>query len=314
MNSGKFFQENGNGVKKKPLSVVNRILGWSGRHFRDQQPDDLVRLARIHFAEDFPNTEREDCPARSTLGAIIESKQLPSADVREHLLMCSECFTYYQEELARRRAAKLSGLIGGTTAIRTPKLTPILAGSLATILLAGLVFLIVNDRSEGTGGKANLNPAPTKDTRALSEAGNSNARSAMPEQSSQVALQPEPPAPLDRNNARSQMAQNRVSIDFEAYNSLRSASPSPQLQPVLMRRTHNQLTIKLPAASPQGRYRINLADPYGGTVQSVEAISRDGTQLRLKLNLSSVKPGNYLICLTRESEVPQCIPSIVGKK
>lgn len=309
---GRSFSENGK-VKEKPRSFVSRILAGSrrsGRNFRAQQADDLVRLARTHLAEDFPNTKREDCPARSTLGAIIESQELPSDDVREHLLICSECFSYYREALGRRRSVKRSEVVDATSAIRIRKLVPILAGSLGTILLAALIFLIVNNRSEGE--KTNLNSASTNNTRVPSEPDESKAVAATPEQSSSlVPPRPEPSASLDRVSSRSLMVQNRVSIDFEAYNPLRSEGPPLRVSPVPLRRTQNQLTVQLPAGSPQGRYRINLTDPYGSTVQSVEAISRDGTQLRLKLNLSSVRPGNYLICLTRELEVPQCIPSMV---
>lgn len=306
--------KNGN-VKKKPLDFVNRALtsvDWLARPFRARQPEDLLRAARIHFAEDFPNAEREDCPARRTLSAIVESQELPSPDVREHLLMCSECFAYYRKALAHRHAARLSEFREGRSAIRTRTLVPILAGSLATILVATLVFVIVHYRSENLGGTANVNGTSMKDPPPRS-ADDPNTRLATPEQTPHIALQPGPQTPVDPNKARSLVVQNRVSVDFEAYNLLRSAGSS-RLPSLRLRRTQNQLTIKLPAASPQGRYRISLTDPYGGTLQSVETVSRNGTQLRLKLNLSSVKPGAYLLCLERESEVPQCIPSVLRKK
>lgn len=285
-------------------------LRRSSRKIRAHQPEDLVRLARTHFAEDFPNTESEDCPTRSTLSAIIESQALPSDELRTHLTMCSECFRYYLEVRGRQQTVKRTRVSGATSTVRIPKLVQILAGSFATILLAALISLIVN-RWEGIGEREGLNSTTTKDTQALSKPTDSNPQSPMPEPSSQVSPQSESLAPRDRSSLQPLIVQNRVSIDFDADNPLRSEGPPLQVSPVLLRRTQNQLTVKLPVGSPHGRYRINLTDPYGSTVQSVEAISRDGTHLRLKLNLSSVRPGDYLICLTRESEVPQCVLSVV---
>ena len=67
----------------------------------------------------------------------------------------------------------------------------------------------------------------------------------------------------------------------------------------------------MPDGSPAGRYRVSLAEPFGTPLQSVEIISRDGLQLRLHLDLSSVKAGKYFVCIGRETEIPQCVPAVI---
>jgi hypothetical protein len=99
-------------------------------------------------------------------------------------------------------------------------------------------------------------------------------------------------------------------IDLEMHNALRDER-AIQPSPVVLHTGMNELTIKLPLGSPKGAYQLRLADPFGNPLQSVDAISHDGRRLRTHLNLNSVKPGQYSICLAREMEVPQCVLVIV---
>jgi hypothetical protein len=302
-------------VSKTSVSLRDRILTvirWPGRNLSAQRPDRLVQLAVTHFVEDFPNPKRDDCPALSTLDAMIQSQELPLDDVREHLLMCSECFAYYRQGLARGRTDRQVVGMGEAHHNYKPRLAPILAGGLAGVLaLAICVFVVIRERNKGIGEGANLNATLNMERAPVAGEDEKVPRSAMP-----AATPSQSPARLEssvsngRNSSQPLIAENRVSIDFGRYSPLRSTT-QPRHSPILLRTTQNELTVKLPDGSPKGKYGVNLADPYGATLRSVEAISRDGTQLRLELNLSSVKPGDYLICVTRETEVPQCIPSVV---
>ena len=297
------------------MSLIKWIRGGitqSARNPGIDQQDDLVQLAVTHFAKDFPNTQRDHCPALSTLDAMIQSQELPPDDVREHILGCSECFVYYREELARQREVRSTPATGAVNNIRKPRFEPVLIGSVAGVLvLAALLFLIVKERSKGVGEQANLNSTSITNSAPVAEKDKAVPQSAMAEpSSSQVPAQQEPSVPNGRNNSRSLIAQNKVTVDFEKYNPLRGAA-RPEHPRVLLRPTTNELTVRLAVGSPEGAYRVNLADAYGSTLQSVEATSHDGTQLRLELNLSSVKAGNYMICVAKETEIPQCVSSVV---
>ena len=294
------------------MSLINKILtgiGWPGRNPSAQSPDHLVDLAVTHFAKDFPNSQSEDCPALSTLDAMIQSQELPLDDMREHMLACSECFVYYREGLNRQRHDKQIVAIGGAIQSHRPRLVPILASGLIGVLaLAVVVFVVLRERNKGI---ENLNSTSNVERPPVAARNDGTPGSAMPKAtSSQSPARPESSVPHGRNNSQPLIAENRVSIDFERYNPLRSGG-RPQHPPLLLRTMENELTFKLPDGSPKGKYGVNLADPYGTTVRSVEATSQDGTQLQLKLNLFSVRAGNYLLCLTRETEIPQCVPSAV---
>lgn len=298
-------------MRKTSASLINRILtgiGWPGQDSSVRQPDHLVDLAVTHFSENLPNPKAEDCPARSTLDAMIQSQELPLDDMREHLLACSECFVYYRQALNRQHDKKVVA-IGAAIQSHRPRLVPILASGLIGVLaLAVLVFVVLRERNKGI---ENLNSTSNVERPPVAARNEGTPGSAMPAAtSSQSPTRPESSLPHGRNNSQPLIAENRVSIDFERYNPLRSGG-RPQHPPILLKTMENELTFKLPDGSPKGKYGVNLADPYGTTLRSVEATSQDGTRLQLKLNLSSVTAGNYLLCLTRETEIPQCVPSVV---
>src|SRR5690349_14902071 len=84
--------------------ILRRVRGSNGRV--NPAPDNLVGLAANHFAQDFPNPGSHECPVPGTFAALVSSGLLPSDDLREHMLMCSECFTNYRQELTRNRATQ----------------------------------------------------------------------------------------------------------------------------------------------------------------------------------------------------------------
>ena len=283
-------------------SLIKKILssvGSSNGNVRDDHADDIVDLAATHFAGDFPNQSRDDCPPPGTLSALISSGLLPSDDVREHMLMCSECFAYYRRELAHRRANE------AIVNTHRTRLVPILAGGLAAVL-AVLAVLVIYSRNQGTGENTNVNPAPGGVSAPIAAGEGWDARSSTTE----APANRESTVPNRKRPSTLLIAENRVTINLENFNPLRGgvlAQPPPEP----LRATRNELLIKLPADSPHGAYTVTLTNPYGRTLRSAEVVSRDGAQLQLKLNLISVKPGDYLLCVTRQTEVPQCIPTVI---
>jgi hypothetical protein len=100
---------------------------------------------------------------------------------------------------------------------------------------------------------------------------------------------------------------NLVTIDLEAITTLRDGK-SARIASIILSARQNLIVIKLPSNSPRGDYEVSLADPFGDTVRSTAGQSENGETLRTNLNLKDVKPGNYLICVTRKTEVPECVP------
>jgi len=259
-----------------------------------------------HFAKDFPNIKRVGCPSQITLDALAEAKELPADEIRQHLLTCSECFTHYRQTLSHRRALEAVAVPGKPAShVRKFRLVPILGATFVGMFAIAAVIVLLTQRQENSNSSLRADGEP-----ALSGV-RPNFRSISPEPPpSNLAIKPEVTVPNGRNKSQASTDQYRVKIDLEMYNPLRDAN-GPQHRPVRLQTRQTELTIKLPAGSPEGRYRISLADPFGTPLQSVEATSRDGIQLRSGLNLSSVTPGQYLICVTREAEVPQCVLGMV---
>ena len=76
----------------------------------------------------------------------------------------------------------------------------------------------------------------------------------------------------------------------------------------------NRVTVRLTPDSPKGEYRLTLTDPFGNEVRPPVMGIFDGRTLRAELDLNSVTPGTYLICIVRAAEVPDCLPAQVNTK
>lgn len=69
-------------------------------------PEQLVTLARQHYANSHPNPLREACPGEATLRASVFSGGLPDDELSSHMFECSDCFRDYQHVLASYRAER----------------------------------------------------------------------------------------------------------------------------------------------------------------------------------------------------------------
>ena len=288
-----------------------RILKRFGaiRWLKKDQTEDLLALGVNHFARDYPQINRNNCPPLEVLGALVQSGKLPPDEIREHLFTCSECFVVYREALSRRHAHETRVVGSAVPDRRLPRLVPAVAATLVGVLTIAGIFVVVKRNDEQGQGLANANLEGEKNP--AGEDKPSGLRSISPAPTPpHVSTQPQPPAPRNRKDSRPLIAENKLQIDLDRYNALRGAGGSID-RPISLQATKNELTVKLPDASPAGRYRVSLTDPFGTSLQSVEVISRDGVQLSLDLDLSSIKPGKYFVCLARETEVPQCVPAMI---
>src|SRR5690242_12360237 len=66
---------------------------------------EILKTKRDHIAKDFPNPQREGCPARGAVFNSFRSGKMPNREDRAHILSCSECFNEYQIRLAEYRVA-----------------------------------------------------------------------------------------------------------------------------------------------------------------------------------------------------------------
>jgi len=268
------------------------------------EPEALVQRGMTHFAEDFPNPAGDDCIPAGVMNALIDSAMLPSEEIREHLLTCSMCFAHYRDELARHRAAVAPVVVGRSFA-RT-RLVPIVGASIAGMLAIAVITFVVlrRDATRPAQSVANVN-SNTSTTQTSPSNDQPSARTALgPETKPEdrTTKQDRQPPP----DSRQLIARNNVDIDLELHNPRRSpedtSSPS-----ITLRRMHNTLKLKLPPGSAKGKYQVSLATPFGRYLKTVQGNSPDGLRLRVNLNLSSVKPDNYLVCVGRQTEVPQCV-------
>lgn len=294
----------------RPIERVFQWLRLSGPELGVSDPEALVQRGRTHFLEDFPNSSGDDCISAGVLNALIDSATLPSDEIREHLLTCSVCFAHYRDELARHRAAASSVAATQSPSLLKTRLVPLVGASVAGIIIIAAITFVALKRDVGPAQTvASVNSKTNTTNNSLSHDQPNAATTPSPETNPERATSDRSQQPS--HNSRQLIARNNVDIDLETHNPVRGPNDSPSL-PIELRRMHNELTLKLPAGSPKGEYEVSLANPYGRYLKTVKAVSPDGMRLRLGLNLSSVKPGNYLICLGRQTEVPQCVLATVG--
>src|SRR5262245_28831912 len=73
------------------------------RAFDDLDADEIVTLARRHYATGFPNPQRRGCPPPGEILKALSRGQTPDQSLLAHLFECSECFVEYRQALAQSR-------------------------------------------------------------------------------------------------------------------------------------------------------------------------------------------------------------------
>jgi hypothetical protein len=299
-------------MKSDLIGRLLRRIGFDGGMSRAGGSDELMAFARKHLAQDFPNPRRLDCPSSELFSSLIRDRQLPNDELRRHLVTCSECFRDYGESLKEERQI---GWIPITTATKRP--APSLVPSRVLTIVFGTFLIMVSaiglgvwypgNRDAGADHVAKRDTIPPeRSAPSVSTSSPEPTRQAPAKKLERLAVHSEP-----RVNAQEKLtARNRVEIDLEASSRSRGTSQLTAPATVLSAR-NNEILIKLPLHSPSGRYRISLTDPFGKSIESSLGWSRDGNVLHARLKLNSVNAGKYLICVSREAEVPDCVPATV---
>jgi hypothetical protein len=253
---------------------------------------EIIKITRDHIANDFPNPRREGCPARAVVANSFRSGNMPNEEDRAHILSCSECFNEYQIQLAEYR---------GRNSV------PENAGGLAwwpRIVIPGLAFGLLSVAIAVTVWK--FSERPRVDENVISHTHESVG--SPPPLPSPSAAEPEDES--QKQSANPMIALNKSTIDFEQATALRRQAPQ-QNKPIVLSATPHALLIKLPENSPRGSYTVSLNDAFGKSARSKTAVSPSGKTVRVTFNLTGLKSGGYSICVTREQEVPSCLPVII---
>lgn len=253
---------------------------------------EILKTTRDHIAEDFPNPERQGCPARGAVFNSFRSGKMPKAEDRAHILSCSECFNEYQSQLAEYRAAKAVPENAGRLAWWPRIVIPGLAFGLLTVAIAITVWKF------SAGSRVNRNVISHTNETMSSPPPLPSPSPARPEDEAQKP----PPKPM--------IALNQATIDFEQATALRRQAPQ-QSKTISLSATPHALLIKLPEHSPRGSYVVTLNDAFGKSVRSKTTASANGKTVSVIFNLTGLNSGGYSICVTRKQEVPSCLPVII---
>ena len=292
-------------------SVISEWLRrWRRRMISNRAfTDEIIPTAQRHFAEEFPNSDRVECPDPEFFSDLIRTRQLPGEALRRHLFDCSECLLDYQASLIAQRQDDLKSAPRYNWPVSRIAGANPSAMAFATLLLVfttiGLVGWLRSGVESNIPHSAN-SALPTS----LATPTSSYTPSVSPGMIGEDRVKDQRRSMTSPAPSPLMMAANQVEIDLETSNQSRGPTSAAPRETVLAV-GKNKIKVRLPAGSPSGSFEVMLADPFGNRLASSMAQSSDGTILQTELKLPSVKAGKYLLCITRETEVPDCVPVIV---
>jgi hypothetical protein len=94
----------------------------------------------------------------------------------------------------------------------------------------------------------------------------------------------------------------------------RSAEPKGEEQPLVFEREPEELTIRLPLASPEGTYEIQIEKTAGNPLLSASGqakMENSITVFTIKLDFSKLDPGDYFMCVRRVPLRSVCHPMTI---
>jgi hypothetical protein len=151
---------------------------------------------------------------------------------------------------------------------------------------------------------------------------------ALPARAPQITRQPQsttptaitPATPAATAGASDQLAVNTqrraappsitYEINLEDWATQRAAGAPGKKEAIVIKPPLEsvQFRLKLFETSTRGFYRVSLIDAAGKPLLPHTAHSRDGVNLVVRMNLSSLAPGDYLLRVEREGEAPAGCP------
>jgi hypothetical protein len=265
---------------------------------REVDNDRLVGTGREHFARDFPNPERHNCPPQEVLTRLINDNRLPDESVRSHLLTCSECCDYYQVALANKRLKQAVQLQNSTSPSFIGRHKLLFAGALAVLFVIGVAILFAQLRRSAV--VPNTEVAMTNTPPAVHPTTSPN------EPVNPHLEKPNHPVRKTSDQNRTNRLARPIKLDMNRPNERTGSGPTTP--PQELSAIEQAMVIRLPLHSPNGSYEVQLTDPRGTKVRSVVGQTDTGARLTVVLDLKGVVPGPYLICVLFKAEIPDCIP------
>jgi hypothetical protein len=246
--------------------------------FTDDEFRDLVKLVQQAALKAYPNPLRLGCPDAELLHAIA-AQRWPSDHpmFRSHIAQCSPCIEALRAERTRFQAEKVRET-------RKRRLQLIAAAAVATALAA--VFWVVHSHV-GTGETA------------ISRT--QRAPGVVPQDGSRTGSRT--PSALETEQGPKTVSA-LLNLQETPAPDTRSASGTRDLQHV-PRANLSPLLIYLPLGSETGEYRVDVRNENEGSVLASftgTADIRDGlTVLRIHADLSKLRPGIYVLSVSRQS-------------
>jgi hypothetical protein len=218
------------------------------------------------LSSEYPNPNRIGCPDRKIIRDLAFHKKVVDPEtfgqISHHMFKCSEC---YRETL---------GFVEEYKKERKQRRTRMAFAIAASILIAVGLWSFWQFRP-----KQEIAEKPV------------------------VSPQPAPVVPLVAENSIQkakppQIAQYEPAL-IEMPVKYRGAASSVE-QPLIIKRGHLQLEIRLPLGSPEGRYKIRILDKSEQVRNTAEGIARfvnGTTSFKVNVDNSSLSPGNYKLSL-----------------
>jgi len=254
---------------------------------QNRQPTDDLLEGLLEFGEeyqssDFPNPDREGCPDHAVLVKAVRSGRLLNEALREHILVCSPCFSEFK------------ALREDTTSSSFPKVMVAGIGALVLIILslAGVFLLSSSELDE---------------PRAIAKIEVDERLNSGPSDMEKGLLDPDPPVNDSGNTTRP--TANQIYRFDAASNSVERGGLSTVSRQLLPPEKVD-ISIKLPGGSPSGLYRVSLLDEFGRSLSSEIKAKSDGLRVTVSMNLAGLQ-GPARLCVGAGDEVPECFPVII---
>jgi hypothetical protein len=316
-------------------------MDTEGNKIKHLNAEELASLARRYYSARFPNPQRLGCPPPDEIIKVVRHRQIPDQAMREHLFECSECFGEYRQSLEQRQAPatdetswrdRLAWIRNQMHSAGAWKLWA--AAASVVLVLSSLILIWPEPAPEAAKEAGAISSSPETNAQARTGDG---AISGAGSASNQIAdggiagiQKPQGPQAEDlamvgalRPSNNSARGLKTIDVDLDNYQAFRQSPgesgadvsedrPDKGGKVVSLPATHTMVVLRLPESGAPGRYQVSLIDPFGKSLLSTSASSRDGAILRVPLNLRRMSNRKCRLRLSRNGEAPAFYDVIIA--
>lgn len=287
---------------------VERSFDWPPGDF--SSTEEFIDAASEYFATDFPNPERRGCPAPGAIDSLVDSGQIPAAELRAHLFECSNCLGEYREALATRRQRIASSASWwrnwGNAAAFAFSRVPGVAYAAIVLLAGGVLFWALRRDQISDISISRPQPVVLGDAaQATSSPNTTRADSSL----SEVRPRPIPEGLKPERKRVKTRELPIVEIDLNDYSmsedSRRRESGIGGEEAIKLPQAQIRFDIRLPSPSQPGRPRIAVVDGYLRAIASGKSLRQVGDRLSGTLDLRHLNQGQYRLRLSYGEGLPE---------